>query len=197
MKLTTEWLDENRACFGGREWLKDQKSIDALMVLKLLAKTDQWSWFRWLAARLMTHAQKVEWAIFCAEQVIDIYEKRHPKNTRPREAIEAAKKWLKDPSEENKKAAKTAAAAAADDDDDDAAAAAAAAAAYAAAAAAADDDAAYAAAAAAAAAADDDAAYAAAADAADAAAADAADAARQKMRKTCAKEAYRILKNLP
>jgi hypothetical protein len=145
MKLTNEWLDENKACFEGREWLKDQKSIETLTVLKLLEKTGHWNWFRWLAARLMTHAQKVEWAIFCADQVIEIYEKRHPKNTLPREAIEAAKNWLKDPSSANQKAAQTAASAA----------------------------------------------YAATAYAADAAA-----YARQKMRKTCAKEAYRILKNL-
>jgi len=37
-------------------------------------------------------------AIFAAEQVIDLFEKEYPKDKRPREAIEAARKWLKNPS---------------------------------------------------------------------------------------------------
>jgi len=39
----------------------------------------------------------VRLAIFAAELVIDIFEKKYPNDKRPREAIEAAKNWLKNP----------------------------------------------------------------------------------------------------
>jgi hypothetical protein len=105
----------------------------------------------------LTRVIAVQWAAECARRVLKHYEDRYPEDKRPREAIQAALKWAKDPTEANRAAANAAYVAAA----------AAAAAAYAA------DAAAYAADAA-----NADAAYAAAAYAADAAAyaADAANA---------------------
>jgi hypothetical protein len=105
----------------------------------------------------LTQIIAVQWAAECAKRVLRHYEDRYPEDKRPREAIQAALKWAKDPTEANRAAANAAYVAAA----------AAAAAAYAA------DAAAYAADAA-----NADAAYAAAAYAADAAAyaADAANA---------------------
>lgn len=52
-------------------------------------------------ARLWKKEDSVELAIFSAEQVIDIYEKEYPEDRRPRKAIEAAKKWLKNPTDRN------------------------------------------------------------------------------------------------
>jgi hypothetical protein len=110
-----------------------------------------------------TKLDSVALAIYSAELVIKIYEDKYPNDSRPRDAIKAAKAYLKTPNKKNARAAADAADAA------DAARAAADA-----------DAAAYAAAAARAAADADAAAYAAAAAraAADADAADAADAAR-------------------
>ena len=54
------------------------------------------------------------YAIFAAEQVIGFFEKKYPEDKRPRKAIEAAKDYLKDPSDKNKAAAYAAAYAAAD-----------------------------------------------------------------------------------
>jgi len=48
-----------------------------------------------------TKMDSVALAIFAAELVIGYYEKKYPNDKRPREAIEAAKKWLADPTEEN------------------------------------------------------------------------------------------------
>jgi hypothetical protein len=39
----------------------------------------------------------VELAIFCADLVLKIYEEKYPNDKRPREAIEAAKNWIKNP----------------------------------------------------------------------------------------------------
>ncbi len=44
-------------------------------------------------------------AIYSAELCIDIFEKKYPNDKRPREAIESAKKWLLEPTEENRKSA--------------------------------------------------------------------------------------------
>ena len=62
---------------------------------------EAWEW---------TKEDSVGLAIFAAELVIHIYKKRKPSDERPRKAIEAAKKWLADPSEENRKGAQIAAA---------------------------------------------------------------------------------------
>ena len=50
----------------------------------------------------MNKKQAVQYAIFAAEQVIDIYEGKYPNDKRPRNAIEAAKAYLKNPSKETK-----------------------------------------------------------------------------------------------
>lgn len=105
MKITKEWLKEKSACMGGFKWFTEQDESDSVKVLEKLKLEQEWSWFNWLASRLMTHPQRVEWSIFCAEQVIDIFEKKFPKDDRPRKAIEAAKDWLKNPTEKNRKAA--------------------------------------------------------------------------------------------
>ena len=54
-----------------------------------------WSEMRIVKSREWTKDDSVRLAIYAAELVIDIYEKEYPKDKRPREAIEAAKKYLK------------------------------------------------------------------------------------------------------
>ena len=49
--------------------------------------------------------KSVKLAIFAAEQVIDIFEKEYKNDKRPRWAIQAAKRWLKNPTEKNAYAA--------------------------------------------------------------------------------------------
>ena len=61
-----------------------------------------------------TQKDSVTLAIYAAEQVIKLYEDKYPNDSRPREAIKAAKAYLKDPSKKNKEAAADAASAAAD-----------------------------------------------------------------------------------
>ena len=47
----------------------------------------------------------VQWAAECAKRVLRHYEDRYPEDKRPREAIQAALKWAKDPTEANRAAA--------------------------------------------------------------------------------------------
>lgn len=82
---------------------------------KHLEQDDKQAWekMRVVKAYEWTKKDSVGLAIFCAELVIGIYEKKHPDDKRPRKAIEAAKAWIENPTEENSKAAAYAAYAAA------------------------------------------------------------------------------------
>ena len=174
MKITSKWLEKQFACPEGKAWFLEnfKKETTLKKLIEGLIKAEKWSWSEWLIQKSVNQKQAIRVAIFSAELVIDIYEKKYPEDKRPRQAIEAAKAYLKKPNEVNKNAAANAALAA-----------------YAAAAAlAADYAAAYAAYAAAYAAADDNAAYAA------YAAAYAAKAANVEIKSKCAKFVIALLK---
>lgn len=94
IKITVKKLKELNACQDGIEWFNKHNITSLRPLIKALLKDDKFDYARWLLPRLMTHPQKVKWAIFCAEQVIDIFEKKYPKDKRPREAIQAAKDFL-------------------------------------------------------------------------------------------------------
>jgi hypothetical protein len=61
------------------------------------------------ALRMFEKKYSVKIAIKCAERVLHIFEAAYLDDKHPRLAIEAAKKWLKDPSEKNRIAANKAA----------------------------------------------------------------------------------------
>ncbi len=109
MKITIEWLTEKSACVEGREWFLGQKETDVSRVAQKLMRHCKFDWANWLVTRAMTYSQRVAYAIFAAECVIEIYEKAYPNDRRPRSAIEAAKKCLEAPTQANKDAAYAAA----------------------------------------------------------------------------------------
>ena len=108
MKITKEWLKEKNACQSGIKWFLKQDKTDSIEVLKELVKQDELEDAGWLIVRVMSYKQYVSYAVFAAEQVIDIFEDKYPCDKRPREAIEAAKACINDPSDENKEIAKKA-----------------------------------------------------------------------------------------
>ena len=61
---------------------------------------------------LNTKIISVKWAIACASRVLHIFEKKYPDDLRPRQALEAAMRWLNSPTKTNRVAAVAAAAAA-------------------------------------------------------------------------------------
>ncbi len=148
MNINNEWLVENDACTAGKTWFLGQSESDAVKVVKALIKEDKLVWANWLISRALNRKDRIGYVVYAAEQVINIYDGKHPGNERRRNAINSAKAVMENPSKENKDAAYAAYAAAyayADDDAADSAdayaASAAAYAAYAAAYAYADDDA--------------------------------------------------------
>ena len=116
MLITKEWLKEKSACKEGYEWsLKQDGFEDGIEVIKFLntlVEDGHWDWANWVIVRAMTRPQCLAYAIFSSEQVIDIFEKKYPKDDSPRKAIEAAKRVLENDTEENRAAAGAAAAAA-------------------------------------------------------------------------------------
>ena len=109
-KITIEWLKSKDACHDGLDWFVEQgKEVEPIPLLKLLIEENQIDWANWLLVRVMDYSQYVSYAVFAAEQVIKNYEKQYPDDKRPREAIEASKKCIENPSEENKKEAARAA----------------------------------------------------------------------------------------
>ena len=107
MKLTLKKLDSlcEKPCTEGRDWFTSQKETDLEKICMTLLDEGRSSWVEWLLARVLNKKQRIEWAIYAAELVIDIYEKQYPGDKRPREAIRAAKKYLKSPTKKNKDAA--------------------------------------------------------------------------------------------
>ncbi len=94
MNISLKQLKELKACEAGIKWFKNQKKRKVRLVVEVLLKNNKVSYANWLLSRLMTHPQRVLWAIYSAEQVLDIFEKRYPGDVRPRKAIEAAKDFL-------------------------------------------------------------------------------------------------------
>ena len=97
--ITKEWLREKGACTDGYNWFLHQRSRDELKVLEKLIQEEHFEWANWLIVRRMERKQYIQYAIFAAEQVIDIYEKQIPDDKRPRLAIEAARRCLIDDSD--------------------------------------------------------------------------------------------------
>src|SRR3990167_6174398 len=92
--LTTDWLQQHHACSEGITWFTAQRKRSPIPVLRALEADDHWPWANWLIVRLMTYRQRVALAIYAAEQVLAVYERRHPTDRRPRQAIEAARVCL-------------------------------------------------------------------------------------------------------
>ena len=107
------WIEKWTPCPEALKWYKDYLGKPPITILNRLIKAKKYDWANWFIVRVMEYKDYVSYAVFAAEQVIDIYEKKYPDNKRPREAIEAAKLCIKDPSDKNKEAARAAAGAAA------------------------------------------------------------------------------------
>lgn len=108
-KVTVKWLKSWDACEEGIEWFESQKENEPIKLLKKLVRLKEYSHANYSVVACMNLKQKRMYAIYSAEQVIDIFEKEHPNDDRPRKAIEAAKKALKSNTEKNRAAARDAA----------------------------------------------------------------------------------------
>ena len=114
MKITEEWLSKCAACSSGVLWFSGFGKSDSIGVMEGLLSESKLDWANWLIVRLLNRKDKIRYAIFAAEQVISLFEKKCPKDKRPRNAIDAAKAVLKKDTKETRAAAMAAALAAGD-----------------------------------------------------------------------------------
>ncbi len=92
--FTIEDLKELKPCTDGFAWyVKNVTSTDIEEILIQL-NNHRPDWSRWLMTRVLNREQNQRLAIFAAESVLDIYEKRHPDDKRARECIQTAKGCL-------------------------------------------------------------------------------------------------------
>ena len=116
--ITVEYLKSVNACDPGvdafQKQYPDGVKLDVLIRFCLDSKNLTFlSHGNWLICRCFTEKQKVQYAIYAARLVLDIYEKQYPDNKAPKKAIESAEAYLVNPCAKTKKAAYAAAAAAA------------------------------------------------------------------------------------
>ena len=87
--LDMKKFKEMSPCKEGYEFVLNLKTTDLKIIFDAL-KEHNLEWANWLVARLLAHKDRIRYAVFAAEQVLDIFEKSHPGDLRPRQAIEAA-----------------------------------------------------------------------------------------------------------
>jgi len=110
MNITTKLLQSLNACQEGIDLVATYEDKEVEVVIRRLVADDHWDWANWLLPRLMNYKGYVSYAVFATELVLPIWEKEYLNDSRPRLAIEAAKRCIDDPSEENKRVARNAAA---------------------------------------------------------------------------------------
>lgn len=106
--ITTDWLKNRGACSEGMEWFSMQSVTDGCAVVKNLISAGKIEWANWLITRMLDRKCRIRYAVFAAEQVLDIFEKQYHDNKRPKIAIESARLVLKNDTPETRAAAKDA-----------------------------------------------------------------------------------------
>ena len=98
MLLTKQILENYRACDETMSWYTSNGEPDSVeeTIEKLLSsdECEKFDWSNWLLSRVLPLDDKIRYAIFAAELVIDIFEKEYPNDNRPRNAIETAREYL-------------------------------------------------------------------------------------------------------
>lgn len=103
-QITAKWLKKHKACCSIEEMKQAEKIGDPIKIVRKLKKLDRFFDANWLLTRLMKKNQCRKYTIYAAELILHIFEKRYPYDDRPRKAIEAAKRYLKNPTLKNKRA---------------------------------------------------------------------------------------------
>jgi hypothetical protein len=102
MSEVTEFCKEHMACESGATWASQFETL-----AEVYDKCERGGWMIWMLQKAdkLDKPTAVKIAIECAEHVLHFYEDKYPDDKRPRLAIDAARKYLSDPNEENRKAA--------------------------------------------------------------------------------------------
>jgi len=105
VKLTKAWLKKWEACSRGVAWFENLGKTKSSEVMEGLLADKKLDWANWLIVRILNRKDKIRFAIFAAEQVLELFEKKYPEDKRPRQAIEAAKAVVRKNNKETRDAA--------------------------------------------------------------------------------------------
>jgi len=107
MRVTKNWLVKHDACSDGMSFVTEHKLIDTdeCDFIRQLVKLDKHEWALWLLVRRLDRKDCIRFAVYCAKDVLPIYEVEHPNDDRPRKAIEAAETCMKSNTKKNRDAA--------------------------------------------------------------------------------------------
>lgn len=94
-RITLDWLQRHNACPDGVAWWRKQRSKTLEGLWSKIKQTPKGvDWANWAVARLLSVDDRVRYAVYAARGVLQIFEARHPDDSRPRRAIEVAEKCL-------------------------------------------------------------------------------------------------------
>lgn len=95
-------LQEMNPCSEAMEWVKTQPDLKTAW-----ENCERADWMLWFARQkgLVKKVKSVKLACAFARRVTSIFENKYPNDLRPRQAIDAALNWVKNPIEENRNAA--------------------------------------------------------------------------------------------
>ena len=95
--IDRKWLDSRNACAEGKEWYLAHCDPDPIIGVRQLLDGGHYEWANWLLVGIFTQVENVSYAVYAASQVLDVYEAQYPDDGRPRQAIAAARKYLRQP----------------------------------------------------------------------------------------------------
>ena len=100
--ITKRWLKSNNACGDAIEWFDTQTDKSENALLNACITEKHLDWANWAMGRKLNKINCIRYAVYAARQVLDIFEKEYPNDDRPRKAIQAARGYIKNPTQSNK-----------------------------------------------------------------------------------------------
>ena len=112
MNISARLLKKMGACGVGVDWFRENygaKTVNAVDALRLSLKQNKHSDCNWFLSTALNRENKIRYACYAAKQVLEIFEEQYPNEKRPRQAINAALKCIKNDTDKNREAASEAA----------------------------------------------------------------------------------------
>lgn len=92
MKVTKQFLTKHAACSLGIAFVTEHNLIgtDEIHFIRELVTHGKLEWAVWLLVRRLNRVNTIKFAVFCARDVLPLFEAKYPNDDRPQKAIEAA-----------------------------------------------------------------------------------------------------------
>ena len=108
METSARLLKKMGVCSEGVDWFRENygaKTVNAVDALRLSLKQNKHSDCNWFLSTALNRGNKIRYACYAAKQVLEIFEEQYPNEKRPRQAINAALKCIKNDTDKNREAA--------------------------------------------------------------------------------------------